>query len=577
MVCSNCNQSVVDSAKFCPKCGQPAVKEPPSVNPKEAATERMVINEPQPEADPLVGRLLDSKYQLCERLGAGGMGAVYRAKRTHIGDEVAVKVLHQKLVTDAEAIERFRREARAAAVLRHPNIVTIYDYGEPGVDSPAFIVMELVNGEPLGSILEREGRIEQSRAVQMMQEICSGVAAAHRSEIVHRDLKPDNVIVLPAGADRPRETVKVVDFGIAKLRDAASEVRLTQTGTVIGTPFYMSPEQCRGETLDSRSDVYSLSAMMYEMLLGQPPFTAASITGVIAKHLTETPPPFPGALKIKTELESVVMRGLFKDSAMRHNDAAEFGRALQTAIEASPVGARSAGGYDPDRQTSQSAGTERSIGTGANTLRAPIVAHSVANPPRKSSWSIVFVSAAAFVVLLAAGAGVYTFVLRDNNASEASQARSDQPSGEPARTAAPRAAAQPMTPPASAGSPNVNRGIPEAELPSTGANTNASTKPEPLPQNSIEYAEAKVVSGSALVERDIQGLTGFDLRVLRNAVYARHGRVFDTPALQRYFESRPWYSPRRDYSDSMLTANDRANAALIQSVEMKDRPQRTRH
>jgi eukaryotic-like serine/threonine-protein kinase len=281
-------------------------------------------------ADPMVGRVLDGKYKILARLGEGGMGAVYRARRVHIGDEVAVKVLHANFVKDTAALERFRREARAAAMLKHPNVVAIYDYGEAREEAaPAFIVMELVAGKSLRDILESDGRLELQRAVALMRSICAGVAAAHRNQIIHRDLKPDNIIVVPPHSDAEPEAAKVLDFGIAKLRDSAGGAGLTQTGVVIGTPYYMSPEQCMAETLDARSDVYSLGAMFYEMLAGAPPFSAATATGVVAKHLTELPPPLPLHAGIPPALEAVIMRALSKDRQGRQGDAAELSRELQ--------------------------------------------------------------------------------------------------------------------------------------------------------------------------------------------------------------------------------------------------------
>ncbi|HEY1403024.1 MAG TPA: serine/threonine-protein kinase [Pyrinomonadaceae bacterium] len=285
--------------------------------------------------DPLVGQVLDSKYELIARLGEGGMGAVYRARRTHIGDEVAVKVLHRSFVADEDAVERFRREARAAAMLRHPNVVTIHDFGEArGSAAPAYIVMELAEGAPLRVLLRNEGRLAPARAVALMRDICAGVGAAHRRQIVHRDLKPDNIIVLPPDAEGERETAKVVDFGIAKLRDRAALPTLTQAGTLIGTPYYMSPEQCRGDELDARSDVYSLGAVLYEMLAGAPPFTAANITGVVTKHLTESPPPFAPVAGVPRALEDVCLRALAKDVDARQPEATTLGRELQAALSA---------------------------------------------------------------------------------------------------------------------------------------------------------------------------------------------------------------------------------------------------
>jgi serine/threonine-protein kinase len=311
-----------EGARFCDHCGASVSLAPTD---KVDSADRA---ETLRDYDPLIGQTLDSKYELCDRLGEGGMGAVYRGRRVHIGDEVAVKVLLQKFVADAGSIERFRREARAAAVLRHQNVVAIYDYSEArGPDAPAYIVMELLDGLSLRGLLQKEGRLSPARAISLMRQICAGVGAAHRRDVFHRDLKPDNVIVLAADADRETETVKVVDFGIAKLRDVAGVPSLTQTGAVVGTPYYMSPEQCRGEPLDARSDVYSLGAMLYEMLAGAPPFMAETVTGVIAKHLFEPPPSLPRDIDAAS-IEKVIIRALAKNPGARQPDATAFVREL---------------------------------------------------------------------------------------------------------------------------------------------------------------------------------------------------------------------------------------------------------
>jgi serine/threonine protein kinase len=317
-----------DRARFCSNCGISFS----SLNTPTAQAETDNLPETLPEHDPLVGQVLDEKYELTSLLGKGGMGAVYHARRVHIGDEVAVKVLLRQFVADSGLIERFRREARAAAALRHPNVVVIYDYGEARKeDAPAYIVMELVEGESLRQLLRQDGRLTPERAVSLMRDICAGVGAAHRRQIFHRDLKPDNVIVLPPDEDRERETVKVVDFGIAKLRDASGVTTLTETGVVMGTPHYMSPEQCRGEQLDARSDVYSLGAMLYEMLAGTPPFNASSLMGVLTKHITEAPPPLPTDAATPPTLTAVIMRSLAKDPDARPSDATELSRELRAA------------------------------------------------------------------------------------------------------------------------------------------------------------------------------------------------------------------------------------------------------
>lgn len=283
--------------------------------------------------DPRVGLILDSKYKLLESLGQGGMGSIFRAQRLHIGDEVAVKLLHHDLVREPRALERFRREARAAAMIRHPNVVSIHDFNDGTSEgTEPYIVMELVQGVSLGQLLRREGRMSPVRAVRLMHDICAGVGVAHRQGLLHRDLKPDNVIVVPPTHEGDEETAKVVDFGLAKVRDAADVTALTHTGAVIGTLYYMSPEQCSGEELDARADVYSLGAMLYEMLTGGPPFRANSLPGLISKHLHEPPPAFPAELAIPAALEGACMRALAKDRNQRQPDAIAFGRDLQNAV-----------------------------------------------------------------------------------------------------------------------------------------------------------------------------------------------------------------------------------------------------
>ncbi len=293
----------------------------------------MALSPSNPVADDvLVGQILDSKYELITRLGQGGMGAVYRARRKHIGDEVAIKVLLDKFVAGSEATERFRREARAAAMLRHPNVVAIHDFSEgSGASSPAYIVMELVEGRSLRDLLTQEGRVGPERLVTLMRGVCSGVSAAHRKGVVHRDLKPDNIIIIPPERAGDQETVKVIDFGIAKLREADAGAGLTQTGVLIGTPFYMSPEQCLGDPLDARSDVYSIGAILYEMLSGAPPFTGNSPTAVLARHLTDTARPLD-QLGIPTRLASVPERALAKDPQARYQTVDDLYSDLSSAV-----------------------------------------------------------------------------------------------------------------------------------------------------------------------------------------------------------------------------------------------------
>ncbi len=344
VLCPRCQATVRAGLRFCTGCGLATteiLKETERDTRRETAgVDRSDASGPRVSSDTLVGRTLDSKYELVAPLGEGGMGTVYRARRLHIGDEVAVKVLHRKFLPDAEAIERFRREARSAALLTHPNVVTIHDFSDARSDgSPAYIVMELVKGVSLRGLLKREGRLDGRRAVELMGDICAGVGVGHKRGVVHRDLKPDNVIIAPPAAEGGREVAKVVDFGIAKLRDATGSLDLTQTGALLGTPLYMAPEQCRGERLGPSTDVYSLGAMLYEMLTGAPPFIANTLPAMISKHLNEEPPLFPPGLNLSPALECIYLRALSKNPAARQADANVFYRELRAALSESTAAA----------------------------------------------------------------------------------------------------------------------------------------------------------------------------------------------------------------------------------------------
>ena len=556
MICPKCSSEVREGAQFCSNCGARAVgvRETlvESVATAEAGARSGGGAKTVVSSGALAGQVLDGKYELVEQLGAGGMGSVYRARRVHIGDEVAVKILHPAYIADESAVERFRREARAAAQLHHANVVTIHDYGETsaGGGPLAYIVMELVAGISLRELLKDEGRLEPRRAAALMRVVCAGVGAAHRRGIVHRDIKPDNIIVLAPDDDREGESVKVVDFGIAKLRDAANESTLTIAGAVIGTPYYMSPEQCLGEKLDARADVYSLGALLYEMLAGTPPFTAPTATGVIAKHLSEPPPPVPVDVPVAPALAAAIQRALSKDPNARQADASEFARELlaaETNTAAPPHEARASGHPSqvvpvpprpPERQgppdPAPPAGPPPHHAGAGHARHAP---QHPAPAPRKSRTALVVGLLAVFAVLIAgAGFGAYLFLSSGGNNRE-------------------RASANRRT----------NQNVNANANTNAQANTNANT--QPTPGGAFQRAEAKVLSAAALKSEDLAGLTPAELALLRNVVYARHGRPFTSPLVNAYLKGRPWYRPRADYSDDMLTDKDAANVKLIRAAE----------
>ncbi len=286
--------------------------------------------------DRLIGQVFDGKYRLDERLGGGGMGTVYRATHLLIDRPVAIKVLSQRFVGDETAQQRFRREARAAGHMQHPNAVTVTDFGATG-DGYLYIVMELLEGQTLRELLAREGPLDPARAVSIILQASAAVGAAHEGRLIHRDLKPANIFI----EQRPNlpAVVKVLDFGVAKFMVEEHEDddynTLTQVGAIIGTPRYMSPEQCTGAAqLTPASDIYSFGVILYEMLAGVVPFSAETPLALAMKQVTESPRPLreivPG---IPEELERVVNHALAKNPGDRPPNANEFRRELHAVAE----------------------------------------------------------------------------------------------------------------------------------------------------------------------------------------------------------------------------------------------------
>jgi serine/threonine protein kinase len=273
--------------------------------------------------------LLGGRYRLGAPLGRGGMGTVYEAVQEGLGRKVAVKLLDARLAEDRQQLERFRREAEVVAALGHPNIVQVTDFQYS--ETEPFLVMELLRGESLASLIQREARLPGARVAFIAAQVLSALAAAHRAGVVHRDIKPDNVFLL-ADAAVP-DTVKVLDFGIAKLAPFSSigdQAKLTGTGAMLGTPAFMAPEQARGAPdVDARADVYAVGATMYQALTGTLPYQAPSIPALLFAIVEQTPPPL-GELRpdLPSELVAVIERAMSKDRTARFADADEMRRAL---------------------------------------------------------------------------------------------------------------------------------------------------------------------------------------------------------------------------------------------------------
>lgn len=255
----------------------------------------------------MIQRILARRYELQELIGGGGMADVYKAQDKLLDRAVAVKILHQQYANDAEFVEKFRREATAAAKLAHPNIVNIYDVGEDG--GSQYIVMEYVSGPTLKEVIQQKGCLEPIEAVRIAKEIASALESAHRNNLVHCDIKPHNILVMPDGH------IKVTDFGIAR---AVSASTMTYSGSVMGSVHYFSPEQAKGTVITTKSDVYSLGVVLYEMLTGQLPFNGETSVSIALKHLQEEPVPIRQInTSIPPVLEAIVQKAMSKDPADR--------------------------------------------------------------------------------------------------------------------------------------------------------------------------------------------------------------------------------------------------------------------
>jgi tRNA A-37 threonylcarbamoyl transferase component Bud32 len=277
--------------------------------------------------DALLGTTLSDRYQVTRLIGRGGMGVVYEAVHVALQKRIAIKLLLDKYADDHEAVERFHREALTATHIGDDHIIDVLDVGTTP-EGKSFVVLEYLDGQDLGKVLAATGPMPASRAVHVIQQVLRGLGAAHAKGIVHRDMKPDNVFIVPH-SETP-DFVKILDFGISKIMAAQdAKVRLTATGTVVGTPIYMAPEQALGTGVDHRADLYSVGVMLFELLAGKPPFYAESYLALVTQHLQATPPDL-GQIRpdLPPSLVHVVHRALAKEPDHRFRTAAEMARAL---------------------------------------------------------------------------------------------------------------------------------------------------------------------------------------------------------------------------------------------------------
>ncbi len=405
--CSQCGQHFAAGDRFCPFDGEPLVREA----------------DWDPRGDPLLDSVVDGRYRIEAVIGQGGMGTVYRVRHVLLDKLLALKALRADLASDPEIAARFIHEARTAASVSHPDLVQISDFGTLPTGQ-AYFVMELLSGVPLSALL-RHGALAPRRAVRIVRKVATAVQAAHDAGIIHRDLKPDNIHVRVGEGD---DEIKIVDFGLARV---IGTNRVTRTGVVFGTPYYMSPEQASGESLDARSDLYALGVLFYEMLTGRVPFEGDTYMGVLTQHIYMKPLPLAqrlGKPLAVDELDAVVLRCLEKQPSQRYASMRE----LVAALDA----------LDPDALSDEPLG----IAPPPEQLRFDLdEVHSSRLVFERPSNKRPFLLAAAFGVAVLAAVVVSAFVLPSADA--------EPPPAPPRAAAAPALAKQPSAPPPAVAAP----------------------------------------------------------------------------------------------------------------------------
>jgi serine/threonine protein kinase len=366
-----------------------------------------------------LGKVVDGRYRVLEVIGRGGMGVVYRVEHLRMGKIAAMKVLHRDLVADVDIVQRFEREAHAVSQLNHPHTVQVFDFGQ--FQNNLYLIMELVRGLDLGRVVTRDGPIAWARAAPMFTQICGALQEAHELGIVHRDLKPENVLVTRTTGGR--DFAKVLDFGLAKLDGRTGPVDTTDRTAIVGTPYYMAPEQIRGEEVDARTDIYSLGALMFQVLTGTYLYSSATAVGVLTKHLTgepDAPSMRTPRMGIPPGVDHVVLKALARDPRERWQTAADLGQAIEevyaeTVTEATP--------HRSGRHSARSSRFAIDDEDGDLHLRRSDIDQYERGLKRRR----VFVGALTTLSLLGAAAGAFWLVTRTPPPATSEEEPNDEP------------------------------------------------------------------------------------------------------------------------------------------------------
>ena len=503
--CPTCQTHYPDEVEFCANDGMKLPRIAPA------------------KADPMVGRTLDGRWIIEEKIGEGGMGAVYRGHQRSVNREVAIKTLRANLLGQEDFVNRFFREAQVATQINHPHCVTILDFGQEE-DGTLYLAMEFLEGEPLADRLAREGRLPVEEALKVGEQMASALAAAHAQRIVHRDLKPDNVFLLSMTAGHT--FIKVLDFGIAKVHGANTQY--TRTGQVFGTPDYMSPEQCSGTEIDGRSDLYSIGCILYELLSGSPPFTHTNAMATMMAHVGEQARPIGQLVHVPQELEQTIATLMAKKPADRIQTAAEL-HTLLKALRASVEGSGSHPQMTPFSPAAASGPLAMAETAVQEPLRVETAPHGEPGMKmgRKPIAALVLVVA---LILLAAG-GVAAIALTQTPEDEA---RDPQALGETTTPLAPGSepgAVAPDTRKPAAAMPKAIEEVPAPKVVPARAEKKPAAKEEPAPGKPEKVAKPSRKKGSTTpprsneLELDHPSLPKVKVDEGRVRVEGKHGSI----------------------------------------------------
>ncbi len=486
------------------------------------------------------GSVLGERYRLDTRIAIGGMGEVWSAQDETLGRTVAVKVLKPEYAEDPTFVERFRAEARNTARLAHAGIATVYDYGEVPVEgalgSSAYLVMELVPGKPLSAILHERGQLRPSETMSIVGQTALALQAAHERGVIHRDIKPGNLMITPDGR------VKVTDFGIARATD---EVPLTQTGTVLGTSYYLAPEQAAGREVTAASDVYSLGIVAYECLAGRRPFSDTNPVAVAMAHQTQPPPPLPAT--VAPPIAQLVYAALSKDPRDRPPTAGEFGRRALALADPAATGAMA-----PPTSATERLGPRTSV-------VAPVPLREPVPPPlppqrRKIPLSVPLIGLLVLLAVL-----LTILLLRNDN----KKGGNGTPTASP--TTAPPTSASPSPTP--------------SHTPSTPPPTTPSTTPPTTPPpatvtiNAADYIGRTLASAKASLERkglqvQVQGSPdpAATVTAISPSGVVNKTQIITLTTMTPTTSPPPTQSPSPSASASSLTGQDNGNAVGVQQT-----------